>query len=41
MVGKGQAPNFLVTLNRHFLVEADGTVKVEFTHEVVKCTGKN
>ena len=34
-----QAPNFLVTLNRHWVVDADGTVKVEVDHEVAKCTG--
>ena len=30
---------FLFTMNGHFLVEADGTVKVEFRHEVGRCTG--
>ena len=39
MVSRGKGVNFLFTLNGHFLVEADGTVKVEFTHEVAKCTG--
>ena len=39
MVGKAKAPNFLVTLNRHWVVDADGTVKVEVDHEVAKCTG--
>jgi len=40
LIGKGAAPNFLFTLNGHFITEADGTVKIDFQHEVGKCTGK-
>jgi hypothetical protein len=39
MISKGNGANFLFTMNGHFLVDADGTVKVEFRHESAKCTG--
>ena len=39
MVGRGQAPNFLITIVHRLLVEADGTVKVEFERVSGQCSG--
>ena len=39
MISTGKGANFLFTLNGHFITEADGTVKVNFTHDSAKCTG--
>ena len=39
MISKGNALNFLFTMSGHFVVETDGTVKVDFRHESAKCTG--
>src|SRR5262245_42086226 len=39
MISKGKGLNFLFTMNGHFLVETDGTVKVDFRHGSAKCTG--
>ena len=39
LVSKGKGVNFLFTLNVHWVVDSDGTTKVDFGHEVGKCTG--
>ena len=39
MVGRGRAPNFLITIVHRLLVEADGTVKVEFERASGHCGG--
>ena len=39
MISTGKGLNFLFTMNGHFVVDADGTVKVEFRNESLKCTG--
>ena len=39
MISTGKGLNFLFTMNGHFLVEDDGTVKVDFRYDSAKCTG--
>jgi hypothetical protein len=39
MISTGKGANFLFTLTGHRVIEADGTVKVEFRYESAKCTG--
>jgi hypothetical protein len=36
----GSAPNFLFTMVHRYLVDADGTMKLEFIHDSGRCTGK-
>ena len=40
LVGKGKTPDFRVTINHRFVVDADGRVKVDFFRDSVTCTGK-
>ena len=39
MVGRGKAPNFLITIVHRILIDDDGNLKFEFEHVSGKCGG--